>query len=169
MALDYRNLDPRVRVLMQAEVDLDVERGTLYESAVLTVTGLQRWPDLLAHSIAHGDDSTLADLVCRYLRPTDRHGHRTPHNANMRLAEGEFNRFYIRAMCLAALEDGVGLKVYRAKRVRQARPASEAWIGCNIPAAELLEDLRKLPGQQTVWGVPGGCNSGISVEFAATA
>jgi len=40
-------------------------------------------------------------------------------NAHEMLAEGEFNRFYIRALCARAIEDGLPeVTVYRAKRSR---------------------------------------------------
>jgi hypothetical protein len=45
------------------------------------------------------------------------------------LAEGEFNRFYIRALCVRAIEDGLPeVIVYRAKEVQSARPESARMI-----------------------------------------
>ena len=64
-------------------------------------------------------------------------------NAHEMLAEGEFNRFYIRALCARAIEDGLpGVTVYRAKAVENARSESQQKIGQRVPAEALLRDLR---------------------------
>lgn len=45
------------------------------------------------------------------------------------LAEGEFNKFYIRALCVRALEEGKNLKVYKTKEVKNPRVESNVKIG----------------------------------------
>ena len=87
-------------------------------------------------------------------------------NAHEMLAEGEFNRFYIRALCARAIEDGLsGVIVFRAKAVQNARSASEQMLGQTMPAAALLSDLRNSPGVDTALGLPPGPNSGLSVRL----
>lgn len=87
-------------------------------------------------------------------------------NAHQMLAEGEFNRFYIRALCLRAIEDEhPQVVVYRAKAVTNARSASEQMIGQNMPAEAVLRDLRERPGVDTALGLPPGPNSGLSVRL----
>ena len=83
------------------------------------------------------------------------------------LAEGEFNRFYIRGLCLRAIELGIGeVAVYRAKYVESPRPESDYLIGQRLPAASLLEDLRIHSGEEEPYlKVPGGPNSGLSVHL----
>jgi hypothetical protein len=82
------------------------------------------------------------------------------------LAEGEFNRFYIRALCMSAMEDGVTeLVVYRAKAVQSARSESERKIGQAVSPGALLNDLRARPGVDTALGLPAGPNSGLSVRL----
>jgi hypothetical protein len=82
------------------------------------------------------------------------------------IAEGDFNRYYIRGLCVRAIERGVAqVEVYRAKAVHEPRPESEALIGKRFAPAELLTDLRTHMGDlHSVLGVPGGPNSGISVR-----
>ena len=88
-----------------------------------------------------------------------------PWNAAQTLAEGEFNRFYIRAVRRATLEDGgETVEVYRAKAVADPRPDSEAKIGALVNAAVLLADLRQNIGIDTALGLPNGPNSGLSVR-----
>jgi hypothetical protein len=87
-------------------------------------------------------------------------------NAHEMLAEGEFNRFYIRAVCLRAIKEGTSeVIVYRAKIVEHARAESEQKIGQRIAAETLLRDLRAHPGIDTALGLPPGPNSGLSAQL----
>jgi hypothetical protein len=87
-------------------------------------------------------------------------------NAHEMLAEGEFNRFYIRGVCLRAIEEGAfEVIVYRAKMAEHARAESEQKIGQRIAAEALLRDLRAHPGLDTALGLPPGPNSGLSVHL----
>ena len=64
------------------------------------------------------------------------------------LAEGEFNRFYIRGLCLRAIASGiVDLVIYRAKQVANPRSDSALKIGTTINAQALLDYLRVM----SVW------------------
>ena len=89
-----------------------------------------------------------------------------PLNAPETLAEGEFNRFYVRGLCACALDEGINeVQVYRGKAVRSPRPQSQALIGKMIPAQALLEDLKQSPGVEPALGVPPGPNSGLTVRL----
>jgi hypothetical protein len=82
------------------------------------------------------------------------------------LAEGEFNRFYIRALCRRAIANGIPrLVVFRAKTVSNPRPESQEKIWLQIDPIVTLTDLRASPGVETALGIPGGPNSGLSVKF----
>jgi hypothetical protein len=76
------------------------------------------------------------------------------------LAEGEFNRFYVRALCRRQMSGDGQLVVHRAKQVQNPRPESEALIGTSPNAGKLLDDLRNNPGVEPALGVPKGPNSG---------
>jgi hypothetical protein len=87
-------------------------------------------------------------------------------NAHEMLGEGEFNRFYIRGLCLRAIEDGIpDVEVYRAKPVDSPRPESQALIGQRIKAEALLQDLRARTNVEPALGCPPGPNSGLSVRL----
>lgn len=91
---------------------------------------------------------------------------KVPVTAPDTLAEGEFNRFYVRGLCLRAIEKGIPeMEVYRGKPVRQPRPESKAMIGKRISAQILLEDLRQSPGVEPALGLPPGPNSGLTVRL----
>ena len=176
MALNYEHLDARTRQSMQKEVDLDTSRGTLYISSRLNPQGIEKYPSLLKEAIQSHEDSWLADELQRTncMNATEQRRKRgggfstvkVPVTAPETLAEGEFNRFYVRGLCVRAMEDGIAeVMVCRGKQVMQPRSESEAMIGKRISAKMLLEDLRKSPGVEPAIGLPPGPNSGLTVRL----
>src|SRR5260370_28358064 len=163
--LHYPNLDSRTRQSAVQEVDLDLANGEFYFGRRLSPTGTRDWPGLLKEALAHHNDAWLAAELSKNGRlvTTEWVSYRgrsiekkVPWNANEMLAEGEFNRFYIRGLARCAEEDAIpGLVVYRAKAVRQPRPESEALIGSTLIPRELLADLRSSQGRDTILGMPG--------------
>jgi hypothetical protein len=176
MALYLENLDERTRRLMLEELAYDIENNQLHLSPYLSGQGVHDYPNLLRQALESGTDETLAEDL-RKLRRTDRATERrkpeggfstvsVPLNAPETIAENEFNRYYIRAVARRALEDRIPvLVIYRAKRVQQPRPESEALIETTIDPAALLEDLRSHPGERPALGVPAGPGSGLSVRL----
>jgi hypothetical protein len=176
MGLDYGNMDARTRTLMLAEIDRDIADGTLFLSDNLNSQGRTDYPNLIRAAARAGSDVTLAAEILRRLN-----SHEKPRrlksgefskppvmrsNAHEMLAEGEFNRFYIRAICLRAIEDKVSqVIVYRAKAVENARPESQQKIGQSVPPEPLLQDLRAHKGVDTALGLPPGPNSGLCVKL----
>jgi|SRR5438093_440866 len=91
---------------------------------------------------------------------------RVPVTTPEMLAEGEFNRFYLRGLCLRAVAEGISyLVIHRAKGVANPRLDSEAKIGTSVGVAALLADLRKNVGIDTALGLPPGPNSGLSAHL----
>ena len=176
MALNYRNLDARTRVIMLTEIDRDVASQSLYISDNLNPQGRIDYPRLLKEAAQLGDDARLAVEIDSRLNTHEKPrqlkggGYSKPplmrRNAHEMLAEGEFNRFYIRAVCVRAIEDGnQSVIVYRAKQVDSPRPESEVMIGQTVLAQQLLDDLRSHPGVDTAFHLPPGPNSGLSVQL----
>lgn len=176
MSFDYTHLDQRTRALMLREIDRDVSGGTLYLSDNLSLEGCRSYPELLRDAARTGNEDTLAAALQHCLNSHEKPRRlrsgalsRPPimrSNAHEMLAEGEFNRFYMRALCLRAIEDGISeVIVYRAKSVSDPRAGSEAKIGTRLPTHALLEDLRTHPGTNTALGLPPGPNSGLCIRF----
>lgn len=89
-----------------------------------------------------------------------------PVTAHTTMAEGEFNRFYIRAICLRAIDKGQpNVLVYRGRHSDEPRPESERLIGTPISAQKLLSDLRASPGVDAAFGLAKP-SSGITVKLA---
>lgn len=176
MGLNYKNLDERTRHFMLTEIDGDITEGALYISDNLNDEGRKVYPTLLKAAATNGTDATLAREIQPRLNSHEKPRHlksggfsKPPImrvDAHEMLAEGEFNRFYMRGVCLHAIDNGIEeVTVYRAKEVENARSESQQKIGARINAKALLKDLRTSIGVNTALGLPPGPNSGLSVYF----
>lgn len=177
MGLNYRNLDEVTRPLMLEEIELQerTEPG-LYYSSYLSDRGRADWPTLLRTAAQSHTDTWFGNELQNQGRLNETAQRRrpkgdgfttvsVPHTANETLSEGEFNRFYIRAVCRRAINEGHSyVVVYRAKEVAHPRPESEARIGTHVDPHVLLADLRANVGVETSSGFPGP-NSGLSVHL----
>lgn len=174
MGIHYENLDETTRKYMLDESHL----GGHYISPCLTEQGQTSWQALLEEAIlSYNDDWLAAELLRRgFVRsqePYTRSGItrerkvNKPHAAQQ-LAEGEFNRYYLRGLCTRAKElGGTFFVIYRGKHVNQPRPESEAKIGSRIPPDLLLGKLRTndFVTIEDAIGVPGGPNSGLTARL----
>jgi hypothetical protein len=171
VALDLVDLDETTRDRMLSELESDLDDDTLYMGRDLSESGQRRYPTFLKEAIERGDDSSLEGCLSepgvfnamglRQGKPV-----KVPRNAPQRLAEGEFNRFYLRGLCLRAIDDGANaVVVYRARNSSNPRRESEGLIGRTLDARELLADLRSNPGVDTALGLPPGPNSGLSARL----
>ena len=176
MGLSLANLDEKTRRFMLEEFEYDVVNDQLYISPRLNPEGRSAYLGLFKEAAETQDDSWLAQQL-RFggmMNPMEQRrkpkgGYimvRVPVTAPDTLAEGEFNRFYIRGLCRRAIEEGIAaLEIYRAKPVMQPRPDSQAKIGTKIDAKALLNDLRTNIGVDTALGLPPGPNSGLSIKL----
>jgi len=176
MGLKYDHLDEITRGYMLEEIESDSAGGQMYFSPRLHEAGCESWPDLLRDAARTGSDDSLAEAI-RFNDCLQTHLPRAkpkggftmaavPVNAPETLAEGEFNRFYLRGLCRRAISDGIPcLIAYRAKAVENARSASEALIGKQFDPAKVLDDLRTSQGVDTALGLPPGPNSGMCLRL----
>jgi hypothetical protein len=171
--LNLDNLDARTRTRMMLELRRDVSADRVYVSPRLSPAGKSVYVNLLRDAIESGSAESFAMAMNspRYFNSTEpretANGEieaRVPESAAQTLGEGEFNRYYCRGLCIRAIEDGIdGLIVYRAKAVQTPRSESLRRIGSTIDPTSLLSDLRA--HVETLLGVPGGPNSGLSVRL----
>ena len=174
-ALRYRNLDESTRSFMLSEVDLDLSHEKLYISPQLNELGAQNYVSLLKEAIEHHDDTWLAEQLrsCGYMKEHEQRKKgggfttvRVPKNAPDTLSEREFNRYYIRGLCVRVIEEGMDqVEVYQGKRVSKPRPESEALLGKRVSAETLLEDLRESAAVELALGLPRRPNSGLTVRM----
>lgn len=166
--------DPRTRAYMIEEVELDESNDGLYPSPRLTAAGHQAWPTLLRAALIEHDPQWLCTQSNKpafwrthetYSRNGNTFSKAVPVNAAEILAEGQFIRYYLRAVARRAVDDNLRLQVVRLKNVVQARPESARLIGSVVDATALLESLRQNHGVTPALGVPAGANSGLGVRL----
>jgi hypothetical protein len=178
MALALSDLDDETRRHMVAELDHDLEANTLYTGKYLSDFGVERYPELLRDALNKGTDDSLAAALgepglfeTTYQKRKPSGGFapaKVPHTAPVTLAEGEFNRFYLRGLCQRVVATGGHeVEIYRARGSLSPRPESEAMIGMRLDAMSLLADLREHVGVDTALGLPPGPNSGLSGRLVA--
>lgn len=165
MALNFRDLTQETRRCMLLELEEDVAGEKVYYSNRLNDYGREQWVTLLRDAFSQHNDEWLANEIRRLdlLNSFERNGtRRMARNAPDQLAEGEFNRFFIRGLCLRALsENKAYVEVYRARHSDNPRPESEEKIGLHVSPDALLRDLRENIGFDTYLGLPA-INSGLS-------
>lgn len=172
MALEIFDLNDAVREQMLAEIAHDEADGGPYISPRLSPDGAARYPGLLRDAAADGDNDSLEKLLLdpgffnateTYERNGRLHTRKMNKRAPQTLAEGEFNRYFIRGLCACICKDGGGVvEVYRARESTWSRPESEALIGTRLDATELLDDLRTHQGKEP--SLLPDVNSGLSVK-----
>jgi hypothetical protein len=150
---NFKKLDQRTRTLMVEEIDLAIQNNKLYFSTRFNDRGRNGWPGALRKAAESSDSHRLAfDLqqasAMKHMegRATPSGGYTTAHvpdTAAETLADGQFNRFYIAAICRRAIEDNVSsVIVYRAKFSQEPRPESAALEGAARNPKDLLEEVR---------------------------
>lgn len=174
MALQLEHLNEEVRTLMAEEIEMDVQSGNLYMSPRLGPMGRDAYPYLLKRAALKTDPVWLVEQLHTdgYLNETEPHANakdkqaKMPENAAETLAEGEFNRYYMRAVCRYALAHGEKeVEIYRAKETEHPRTVSERLIGQRVSAETLLADLRAEDFGAHHALLPTGPNSGLSIRL----
>lgn len=168
---NFHDLDEKIRALMIDEMNFDINNTSLYYSSRFNVKGKSLYPELLLEAIRTGDEFTLAIALksngCFQIKEF-RGGKmvNVPVNAHMTFSEGEFNRYYIRAVARRAIDEKRSLVIYRARYSEKPREDSIRMVGKSIEAEQILKDLRKSYHIDEVLGFPPGPNSGLSVKLA---
>lgn len=167
----FFNLDKDTRRLMIEEIELDLETGRIFYSARLNAKGLADFTSLLLKAAAHFDSRWLCrELSLGRLRrweERDDGPRRVPRDAHNVLGEGEFNRYYMRAVCRRALHlNKPYVMVYRAGAAEKPRRESEERIGEIARPATLLAILRTFHKTEPLFGFPPRPNSGLSIRLA---
>ena len=175
MALNYVQLDEETRRLMVEEVTADIAEVRVFVSTRLSATGRAAYSSLLLSAMRSGTDSTLDKALSAFgmlneFEMSQRKGvpyqKRVPANAASVLAEGEFNKYYVRAICRRAMENGrETVEVYRGRQSQQPRPESEQLVGTPLRAAELLNDLRSNTLTPDQLGILPQVNTGLTVRY----
>src|SRR4051812_6081594 len=142
MPLQYENLDPTTRRYALAELEHDQASGAFHISERLRPEGVGEYQRLLHEALRYYDDRWLeehaSDLLVESESRRTRSGGTTtargPQMAGRVVAEGGFNRYYMRGVGLRAIEEGRQiLEVYRARLSMEPVPNQRSWKGAASP------------------------------------
>jgi hypothetical protein len=174
MPLQYENLDPTTRRYAIAELDQDLTSAAFHASARLRPSAVGEYQRLLREALRYYDDLWLeeraSDLLVEVETRRTRSGGQTtakiPQMAARMVAEGDFNRYYMRGVCLRAIEeDRQVVEVYRARLSLEPRSESAELEGRRLVAREALDQLRGLTSDEPAVAPLGRPNSGLSVRL----
>jgi hypothetical protein len=174
MPLQYESLDPTTRRFAIAELDSDIATGAYHTSERIRHTAISEYQRYLHEALRYYDDRWLeehaADLMIDFEPRRTRSGGQTavklPQMASRMLAEGDFNRYYMRGVALRAIQEGREvIEVYRARLSLEPRRESAELEGRRLPAAEVLNYLRGEPTSDPAVTALGRPNSGLSVRL----
>ena len=172
MPLQYENLDPVTRRHAVAELDQDIKAESFHASDRLRPTAIESYRKLLREALSYYDDLWLEDRASDLLvevepRRTASGAQTTakvPQMAARMLAEGDFNKYYMRGVARRAIDEARQVvEVYRARLSHEPRRESEEMEGHRLPATEVLDQLRG--GAATSPVRLGRPNSGLSVRL----
>ena len=172
MPFEFRNLDRETRRRMGEEIAAAIRDGNLYYSKRFNQAGIDAWPSLLSEAAENHDEHWLAYQLEAQGHIKGMEGSATPsggytikhvpHTAAETMAEGQFNRYYMLAVCGRAIASGTPhVVVYRAKEVAAPRPESEALVGQRLDPLTLADEIR--PVDASLGHALLKPNSGLSV------
>lgn len=170
-------LSERIRPWMLREFEYDLAHNQLYFSPMLSNRGLRDYVRLLHDALLGGSMQTLAAqlrLQRRLQRTTRRikpNGESVVSNAPLtnadKLAESEFNRYYLRALCQLALADKVPFVIVsEAQAVINPQPDTTLALETAFSPQEFLDELRAESGKVFKLGVGVGPRTQVRVRLA---
>ena len=174
MPLQYESLDPTTRRFAIAELDSDIATGAYHSSERIRPTAIAEYQRYLHEALRYYDDRWLEDHASdlmvdfepRHIRSGGQTAVKLPEMASRMLAEGDFNRYYMRGVALRAVEEGRQVvEVYRARLSMEPRAESAQLEGHRLPAEEVLEYLRGEQVADPAVSALGRPNSGLSVRL----
>lgn len=173
MSFNFLELDNKVRTFMNEELLDDIPQNRLHLADRLNEEGRRTWANLLSEAIMDYDEVWLAEKIVEnnilnetepYKRSASGLRKINRSSAAKLLAEGEFNKYYIRGICQKAIEEERGyIFVYRAKEVKSPRTESEKLVNNQINPSTLLEICRGKTNHELYWLLLEP-NSGLSIR-----
>lgn len=168
-------IDETVRRIMDEEYQRDKSKDHLYFSPRLTDVGMQEYPNVLHNAIINGNNESFAqDLRAKNLMKSKEKRvnplggvfeYRVPISAPENLAEGEFQRYYLRAICRKAIDEGYHkIRIITDKAMETIPDEEKAKIGKIVDIQDLLDDLRQNPYINSRFGIPSP-ESGLGIEI----
>lgn len=171
MEYNFLDLNKEIRNLMKEEVLFDLNEGILSKSTRFNDEGGSRYSDILFKNIENGDEETLSKELAGLFKTKeishDKKGNiiekDVPVDASKNFANTEFNRFYMRGLCVFALKNNKDLEIYRAKESQNHRAESDNLLGSKID--NIQESLTILRDNKNYYNFIAKPNSGLSLKL----
>ena len=140
----FPNLDKTTRLIMIAELERDLnkaneagklnrlttlpnEKGLFYIPKSIKPDFVCAYKRILRNAFERGDvESLMKNLISNFFKDKDKNGKKIPSNIREMVAFSDFNRYYIRAILVRAIEENKPVTVYRAKQSVNERQESGA-------------------------------------------
>lgn len=156
MSYNFKNLNDAVRRHMLDEIKQDIGYNHVNTDGLSDDAKL-RYPEFLIAAVGSGDANSL-------IKSMKDAGFKLS-GAAKEMIESEFNRYYMRGICLKAIEERKKVSVYQAKMVLMQRADAKSKIGRLHDPNGLLPKLRMKTNTDEALGVSNGKPSGLSIEL----
>ncbi len=171
MGFNFVDLDNITRKYMLDELEVDIKNDAVFISCWLKEDSATKYIEILKSAITSYDESWLASEILKHnlLKESVDLNNKDitiPINANTILAEEEFNKYYMRGVCLRAVKDGTkSVIVYRGQRVTIPSPESQQKLGQELEAETLLDSLRNASDIYSALNVPRRPSPKLTVKL----
>ena len=103
---NFPNFDNDTRFIMVSELVRDIENGLFYKPSSLRSGYIARYKELLRKCFEYGTVEGLERaLVSSIFKDKDKNGRKIPSNIATLLAFSDFNRYYMRAILVRAIDE----------------------------------------------------------------
>lgn len=125
----FPNLDNKTCSIMINKLERDFKNGLFYESSSIKPEYINSYKLLLRKyfEIGHVEGLEKA-LTPSFFNSIDKNGRKIPSNIARTIAFSDFNRYYVRAILVQAINEKKRVCIYRAKESLNKRSESENLI-----------------------------------------
>lgn len=168
----FPNLNTLTRSIMINELECDFKNGLFYESSSIKPEYINSYKLLLRKyfEIGHVEGLEKA-LTPSFFNTKDKNGRKVPSNIAQTVAFSDFNRYYVRAILIRAINENKRVCIYRAKESLNERIESKALINkCYFEKQTLEQMLRVIRDYRILFSSQSKItflqpNSGLSLKL----
>lgn len=168
----FPNLDTKTRSIMINELERDFKNGLFYESSSIKPEYINSYKLLLRKyfEIGHVEGLEKA-LTPSFFNSIDKNGRKIPSNIARTIAFSDFNRYYVRAILVQAINENKSVCIYRTKRSLNQRSESKNLINkCYFEKQTLEQMLRVIRDYRILFSSQSKItflqpNSGLSLKL----
>lgn len=168
----FPNLDNKTRFIMINELERDLNNGLFYEPSSIKPEYINSYKLLLRKYFEVGHVEGLEKaLTPSFFNFKDKNGRKIPSNIAQTIAFSDFNRYYVRAILVQAINENKSVCIYRAKESSNKRLESKNLINkCYFEKQTLEQMLRVIRDYRILFSSQSKItflqpNSGLSLKL----